>query len=230
MWKGKAFNSFPKLIQDYPTARFLFLTLTVPNCPLGELRQTLAWMNKSWERLSKRKAFPAIGWVKAVEVTRRPNDYAHPHFHCLLMVKPGYFGRNYLNQEDWTELWRKSLRVDYTPIVDIRIVKSPSQEKNGMLEPILEVFKYAVKPQDLLKNSDVLNSELDRRWLVELTTQLYKTKSIATGGLLKEYLKDLESEPEDLIHADELSDGEIDKELPSLVFTWSKSEKHFTLE
>lgn len=27
---------------------------------------------------------------------------------------------NYINQEEWAELWAKSLKVDYVPMVDIR--------------------------------------------------------------------------------------------------------------
>jgi hypothetical protein len=46
---------------------------------------------------------------------------------------------------------------------------------------IKEVIKYAVKPDDML---------LDPDWLIELSTQLKNTRSIALGGELKKYLKD----------------------------------------
>ena len=41
MWKAKAFKVLPSVVKDYPTHRWLFLTLTIKNCPIVELRNTL---------------------------------------------------------------------------------------------------------------------------------------------------------------------------------------------
>lgn len=230
MWRAKAFKVMPKVFEDYPGARFIFLTLTVRNCPLDELRTTLAHMNKSWERLSKRKQFPGIGWIKAVEVTRADDDTAHPHFHCLLMVNPSYFtGKYYLSQEKWTELWKKSLRVEYTPIVHAQAVKTLKGANQGMLEAVLETIKYSVKPGDVLRGQETRSQISDQEWLVTLTQQLYKTKSIATGGILKDYLRQLESEPDDLIHADDLENSEPLNKSVSLVFAWFNHVKKYFL-
>ena len=49
------------------------------------------------------------------------------HFHLLFVVEPQYFvsTRNkYLTKNDFSKMWQKALRVDYEPVVDIRIVKS----------------------------------------------------------------------------------------------------------
>jgi hypothetical protein len=211
MWRARFFTALPRVIEAYPTARWLFLTLTVRNCPLDELRDTLKGMNKAWERLSKRKQFPAIGWVKSVEVTRAADDMAHPHFHCLLMVKPSYFGTGYINQAEWTELWKKSLRVDYTPVVNVKAVtdrrrRSPRLDGEGegvdqaLIAGILETLKYSVKPADLAGLTNEANREINARWLATLTEQLHKTRAIAVGGVLKEFIQD--EEPEDLIHAE----------------------------
>jgi plasmid rolling circle replication initiator protein Rep len=66
MWKSKAHKILPKIVEDYPTHRWLFLTLTVRNCAITELRFTLDLMHKSFERMSKLKSFPAVGWLKSV--------------------------------------------------------------------------------------------------------------------------------------------------------------------
>lgn len=111
MWKAKAYQALPRAKQDYPKYRWLFLTLTVRNCPVQEIRKTLDWMNKSFVRLTKLKEWPAVGWIKSIEVTRGKDGNARPHIHCLLMVAPSYFGAIYpknagLNygksQRDWT--------------------------------------------------------------------------------------------------------------------------------
>jgi len=51
-------------------------------------------------------------------------------------------------------------------------------------------------------------------WLIGMATQLHKTRAIATGGILKDYLKVLEDEPEDLIHVDEHGDTQADEDSP----------------
>lgn len=46
---------------------------------------------------SRHKVWVADGWLKSVEITRAPNDYAHPHIHALLFVPGSYFnGHNYI--------------------------------------------------------------------------------------------------------------------------------------
>ncbi len=225
MWRARFFQALPKVIEAYPTARWVFLTLTVENCPLEELRTTLQGMNKAWERLSKRKQFPAIGWVRSVEVTRAKDDRAHPHFHALLMVPASYFtGRLYLKQAEWTELWRQSLRVNYTPIVNVKAVKDRRRSAKSnqpervsevvsssqvgelpadLVAGILETLKYAVKPADLVGAGETDEQAMAKnaQWLDQLTQQLHKTRSISVGGVLKQFIG--EEEPEDLIHGDD---------------------------
>lgn len=228
MWRAKAFQLFPSVFKDYPKCKYIFLTLTVKNCHVTELRDTLSWMNKSWIRLSQLKSFPGVGWVKTLEVTRQENTaYVHPHFHCLLMVLPSYFSKHYLSQDSWTQLWKKSLRVEYNPIVDVRTVKSLTGANEGMLEAVLETFKYSVKSADILSKTNDFNS--NQEFLIELTAQLHKTRSISTGGLLKEYLKEIEKEPDDLVHSDLLQDEDCSKSI-SLFFQWNEHIKHYGMK
>lgn len=213
MWRARFFQTIPEIIKEYPTARFVFLTLTVKNCQPDELRETLTWMNKSWERLTKRKLFPALGWVKAVEVTRRSSDgTAHPHFHCLLMVSSTYFGgTGYITQAKWTEMWKSCLRVEYTPIVNVKAVKPKKgvDPQAAMPIAICETLKYSVKEGDLIA---------DQEWLHELTRQLHKTRAIAVGGVFKNFLS--EDEPEDLINADLADEEPTSEDDPRVTFGW----------
>jgi hypothetical protein len=169
-------------------------------------------MNKSWERLSKRKQFPALGCLKSVEVTCGINGTAHPHFHVILMVNASYFGEGYLSQPKWAQLWQESLRADYTPRVNVQAVKPPKgssgdQVVDQLAKALCETLKYSVKPDDLVS---------DREWLLELTTQLHKTRAVSVGGVFKNFLS--EEEPEDLIHTDENSDEPTPDN--SLWFSW----------
>jgi plasmid rolling circle replication initiator protein Rep len=196
MWKAKAHQILPKIVSCYPTHRWLFMTLTVKNCPIVDLRDTLTEMNGGFGRLVKRKLFPALGWLKSMEVTRGENGDAHPHFHCLLMVPASYFDRGYIRQSKWVELWRDCMRLDYDPVVDIRAMRISTTPSTL----VSELIKYCVKESDLTA---------DREWFLELTQQLHKMRAIATGGVLKEYLRDLEREPEDLIGGSEDEEKKI---------------------
>jgi plasmid rolling circle replication initiator protein Rep len=110
-WQAKVYQALPRLVKDYPRVRFLFMTLTIKNCPITKLRETLDTFRRGWECMTKLRRWPAIGWVRSVEITRGKDGSAHPHYHCLLMVHPGYFEDGYLKQAQWVEMWRQCLRI-----------------------------------------------------------------------------------------------------------------------
>jgi plasmid rolling circle replication initiator protein Rep len=218
MWKAKAYKILPKIVAEYPSYRWLFVTLTIKNCQITELRSTLDWMHESFKRLTKLKDFPAIGWIKSTEVTRGKDGSAHPHFHCLLMVQPSYFGKNYMKQSEWVELWRRSLRIDYNPVIDVQAIKKGISPASL----IPELLKYCTKESDLTA---------DREWFLELTRQMHKSRTIATGGVLKDYLRDLEREPEDLIGKGDEVEDEVEDEVDEahLYFGWKRDKKKYKL-
>lgn len=212
MWKAKAYQALPNVVKDYPKHRWLFLTLTVRNCLIEDLRETLNLMNKSFVRLTKLKDFPGVGWIKSIEVTRGRDGNAHPHIHCLLMVAPGYFGPNYLSQERWVELWQQSARLDYKPMTHVRAIA----KHHDPTVIIPEILKYQVKESDLVAN---------REWFLELTKQLHKTRTVAVGGVLRKYMAELEKDPDDLIGEDD--QGDVDE--GHLYFEWKREKKKYKL-
>jgi plasmid rolling circle replication initiator protein Rep len=212
-WKANGHQVLPQVIADFPTHRWLFLTLTARNVPISDLRTELKKMQDSFTRLADLKAWPAVGWLRSTEVTRSADGSAHHHFHVLLLVPKNYFKRDYLSQAKWQQMWKKAMRLDYDPQVDVQAIS----EKKDATVVIPELLKYCVKESDLLA---------DREWLIELTKQLHKTRSIATGGVLKKYFSALEKEPEDLIGLD----GENEEEsYGSLRFDWKTGEKKYQM-
>lgn len=188
-------------IKEQPKGRFLFLTLTVKNVPGEELNDTISQLTKSFDRLFKRAKVQKnlIGFLRSVEVTHneKENNY-HPHIHVLMMVKPNYFngrGDNYINQEEWGQMWSQSLKVDYVPMVDVRAVK---ERGKGLKGAILETAKYPTKPIELdLKNAQVVD---------DLYNGLYRKRQLGYGGLFKEIRKRLQLsdvENGDLVHTSE---------------------------
>lgn len=231
MWVARFYHAFPKIYADHPDLRYVLLTLTVRNCPVLELRATIQRMNSAWQRLVQRKVWPALGFVRSLEVTRSEDGSAHPHFHCLLAVPPSYFGKNYLSTARWAALWQEALRIDYTPICDVRLVKPKSWARTrseglqGALEPapvdvllssITEVIKYAVKPSDMTA---------DASWLLSVVDQLRSTRAVAVGGLFKKYLSD--DEPENLVTEEAT---EVEGNPGGVLFGWREQYNRYRRE
>jgi plasmid rolling circle replication initiator protein Rep len=190
LWRFRFYQALPGIMAAHPTARFIFLTLTVKNCVVADLREILQDMNTSWQRLVKRKEFASVmGWVRTTEVSRGEDGSAHPHFHCLLMVPASYFsGAAYVKQAEWQMAWKEASRLDYDPVVDVRAVKTKAGKKGEGALPrdgLVETLKYSVKPGDMASAPD---------WFIALTEQTHRLRFIATGGLFKDVLK-----PEDKI-------------------------------
>lgn len=187
--------------------RFVFLTLTTRNVEGKDLVKTIDHLFKSWQRLTQRKVVrdAVIGWFRVLEITRNPlrKDY-HPHFHALLAVSPGYFkGRGYIKQAEWVELWREAMRVDYRPVVDVRVVK-PKREGQTVEAAVAESGKYAVKPTDWLLSDPDEACEVVETFDVALRNR----RLVGYGGLFREIRRELqmpdpESENADLIDIDE---------------------------
>ncbi|MGL5062073.1 MAG: protein rep [Microcoleus sp.] len=215
MYKARAYKALPQIVADYPTARYLFITLTIKNCAIGDLRTTIKHLNESFARLTKLKAWPGIGYIKTVEVTRSKDRTAHPHLHVLVITKASYFGVNYISKKEWCALWKQSVRTDYTPIMDVQAIKA----KDSPVALLAEVIKYQTKPNDLIF--------ADRDWFLEYTRQVHGTKAFALGGVFKEYFRELEKEEttEEMIG----DDGQGDVDEGHLYFGWKRQEKRYRM-
>lgn len=241
LWKANMYVAYEEIKVKYPTHRWLFLTLTVKNCEITELRDTLQDMNDAWRRLIKRVEFMkgVEGWIRTTEVTRPKdirdkdkkykricpitgNTHAHPHFHIMLLVRPSYFAKNYIKQERWGELWQSVLRVDYQPLVDIRTVKPNKKkgqtEEDAIKSAVMETLKYSVKPDDMIGDG----SKRANDWFYELTKQTFKLRFVSSGGVLKDALKsDDDITNDDLINTNQ-DEEDTNTDDRRLMFTYKK--------
>lgn len=187
-----------------PKGRFLFLTLTIKNMTGQELNKSMTDILRGYNRLMKYKKVDKnlIGFLRATEVTySKELDSYHPHLHVLLMVKPGYFRSkdDYLTQEEWTALWRKAMKLDYTPVVDIRAVKA--DKGKGLKGAILETAKYPVKPFDVIDEKTDFTAQEKLQIVDDMLTGLHRKRQIGFGKLFKDIKKELE--------LDDLEDGNL---------------------
>ncbi len=195
-------EALPKITAEYPNHRWLHLTLTVKNCAIRELRETIREMNVAWKRFMHLKAFKTavLGYVRNVEVTRSLDGTAHPHMHVLLMVPASYFKKThlYITHVEWRDMWRDSARLDYDPQVCVKAIKDTDTENE-----VREVMKYATKPEHLLEDAD---------WLVEYIYQVHNLRFLSAGGLVKKHLSTEEPDENEMItpgQEDEVDDSDV---------------------
>ena len=145
----------------------LFLTLTIKNEPLKDLNRTVKHLSQSFQRLQQSQQYKCavLGSIRAIEFLGDHTEVGecHPHFHCLLVVNKSYFkSHSYINFDEWSNLWQRSLRVDYRPIINVQRVKAKGK-MSAIVAAALEVVKYSVTSSDLEKLSKEDFQELDRQ-------------------------------------------------------------------
>jgi len=203
-------ESLPDLLEQQGRVKWLLLTLTIKNVEVAnansvtaqgdeaasdELANSIKSMIAGVRKLTKHKDWPAVGWIRAVEITFPRDGEAHPHIHMLLAVKPSYFSTGYISQAEWSAKWKKAMKLDYEPIVDIRKVKPMAGVENmttdlsEALGGLREVSKYCVKPVELGQNPGVA--------VVALNT-LKKVRMLEGGGFLRGVFTEKENDLDDL--------------------------------
>ena len=229
-----------EVVRQRKTARWLFLTLTVRNVYDGEeLDKSLKAMAEGFRRLMMYKKISKnlIGFVRSTEITVNPeNGSYNQHIHVLLCVKSTYFkdDANYITQSEWTTLWQKAMKLDYTPIVHIQVVKDvrkkeiASQLPTGLESTIKETGKYAVKDADYLTGK----LEEDMTVVADLEQGLYKKRMIGWGGLLKEVHKELNLDDEngDLLHVNEGEEESHEEVAFVLVARWNWAKQNYFVD
>jgi len=177
-----------KYIQNQEKVRYIFATFTIKNPRVEELRDTVKLFNRAWQRMSQTKRWrnSILGYIKAIEIPfqKTDKDYINLHAHCLLIVPSVYFkGDLYIKQSEFQEMWKNSLRVDYSPSVDIRIIK-PNKERgedDEIASVVVETTKYPLKSVDLTGIS-----WQKFRILVE---QTHHMRFLSFGGIAKDCRK-----------------------------------------
>ena len=204
------------LTQGQKQYSYIFLTLTMKNVKSDKLSAAIDHLMKSWDRLTHRKRVKDAvhGYYRAMEVTHNvtENTY-HPHFHVLMAVDKSYYKHNkYMTQAEWAEYWKRALKADYTPIVDVRQVKG----NDGAA--IAEIAKYPTKIEQYIIP---LDWELTIETVKVLDTVLAQRRFIAYGGVIADAHRRLhldDTEDGDLVHIEQ--EKPIDDAEMRIVYYW----------
>ncbi|RCW15638.1 protein rep, partial [Streptococcus gallolyticus] len=96
-----------------------------------------------------------------------------------------------ISQVEWTNLWSKAMKLDYTPVVDVRTVKA--HKRKNLKSAIIETAKYPVKPFDVDTKDVTLFSEFKKDKITDdLSQGLHRKRQIGFGKLFKEIKAELE--------------------------------------
>lgn len=169
---------------DYKVA---FLTLTVKNVELPDLRKCIDTYAKAWHNMSRREIFRGVvGWSRSLEITynREKNTY-HPHYHIILIWE----------KEAYTEMagkimqqaWKHAYKCDYDPIIDIREAYTkndvPTDNTEAVVKAAVEAFKYSVKDKAL--------KEIPQKDLYKFAEAIKGVRMVSYGKAIKELRKAL---------------------------------------
>lgn len=130
-----------------------------------------------------------------------PNyKHYHPHFHVILAVDKSYLFDHsvYLDFYKWREMWRKSLGVNYDPVVNIQCCNT---SRGNIEKAVAEIAKYTVKDTDFL----LRDKEHAKEVVKTLDDALHGRRLIGYGGVFKDAVKALrldDVENGDLVHTD----------------------------
>jgi len=178
----------PSLLQD----KWIYLTLTVRNCDVSDLRATIEHMNQAFRRLMNRDFWKrhVHGGIRFVEVTESflgdgglNYSSTHPHFHCLLRVSPSmHAGVNYVSELQWAEEWQQALQAHYLPIVNSRRLTGEDQD---LRNKIISATRYSMKPK--------VNSSA-RFWFLAAARQMRGLRLVESFGDMRAIFTGLDTE------------------------------------
>ncbi|MCL7944029.1 protein rep [Marinobacter sp. ATCH36] len=162
---------------DLAEGKWIFLTLTARNCETWDLRDTLKKMKDAFQRMTRRHFWQenVLGAIRYTEVSVGQSDpnTAHPHFHCLLLVRPSMFaGNNYMSTKRWAAAWGSALQQQYTPRVQVERLQGTPQEIRAQ---VVNWVGYSTKARRDTPSAP---------WLITVTQQLKGRQLVQVSGEL----------------------------------------------
>lgn len=183
---------YQKIKADHPQYRQLFLTLTVPNVHLWQLKETLQAMSDSWNRFRNHRAVkrePIVGFCKKLEITYNKHERTyHPHYHVMLTVD-GWASPI----QEYVKWWSASVQLGRQLVCYIESV-------SGDAKSVAEMSKY------MTKSDDVMDSiQTEEQWFM-YRAAIFAVREMTYGGIWRVYRREFGFVD---IEDDDLTDTEV---------------------
>lgn len=181
---------------------YSLLTLTVKNCKYEALSDAISALNQGIKRFNGYKRYKdfVVGTYRALEITRNAEtDTFHAHFHVLQAHNKRAIHNNYIKKAEFVQMWKKAMKLDYDPIVDVRKIKVKTDSF-----VLREVTKYICKSNEYITE----DNELSVKLVGILDKALANRRFNSWTGIFKYWHKrlDLDKDKEDLVHIEEKLD------------------------
>lgn len=152
----------------------VMLTLTVRNVEWEELRPTIQRMHREWGALWRLLSgkFDMYGYIRTTEITVGRDGRAHPHMHVLI---DRHSEGGYVRQKALCAAWKNAMKLDYDPIVDIRVCWEQNERK-GLVR---YVHKYCTK------SSPSIILGMPAADVIEYVEAMKGLRMVSSGGTLR---------------------------------------------
>lgn len=208
----------------YPEYKYSLVTLTVKNCNVGKLSETLLNMSAAWNLvINQRKIKPALaGWARSVEITyNKDTNEVHPHYHIIIMTPPEEI-TDLKIIEEWLRITaKKGIKTDIKAQNTNEI-----QSKNGenLIKSILETVKYSLKSDQM--------AEVPTAQFRQLVSEISSKRLFSSGGLIKDYMKNCGVSSKEMESATDENEITINcrdcgTEMIETLYKWSFGEKRY---
>lgn len=161
-------TAIEKIKTDFKSDEFLFLTFTVKNPKVTEMRKVMRAMSRSFGMILQKKSFKSIfrGGIRCFEVTRNyaenMKNHCHPHIHAIAQTAPDAFDLfiNFIQAEEIKEVKKQ--------LIERRKTLSDAEKKKINTASLIrkEINKINKKYSSLSENkkSELVKSYFESNW------------------------------------------------------------------
>lgn len=218
----KMHEVFDTIDRRYPRAVYTMITLTLKNCKKDYIDQALNRIGEAWHKITSSRKFQGLvaGYAKSIEITyNRQTHEFHPHIHSIIMWT-GAEQNDYIIDR-WLELingYGDELAVHSAQEGhEIYTVESGETFGDSKLGAILEVFKYAIKNNDL--------QDMPLNEFKALLGSVLNRRLVSFGGIIKNVARELNAADLEEIDGEDQEItvckkcGSVD--LDTMIYQWS---------
>ena len=175
------------------------LTLTLRNCTIDMLHDTLKAMSYAWNLMAKQKYFKeaVYAWARSIEITynAKAKTY-HPHMHILLFGYGGSLADNKAFTTMAISAWKKALGLDYDPVYNHKTAYT-KEDSRKMLASVdaLEQLSWREQAQIAARQAavevskyimgDKMAVKIPQTHLLEFAEAIKGIRMVGYGGAIK---------------------------------------------
>ena len=162
------FNNLPDIIEQYPMHNWYFMTLTIKDCDVHQVRKSIDILNASFKKLLlgdkfskyfKQSSEEKCGYFKCLEIsdTEYSTTMCRPHLHVILhLPKNSTYSKNYVSREKLERLWLNALNIQDNYKITVDMQNIDFDDIHEQIINLCNIASYMMKHNsiDLLKDKD----------------------------------------------------------------------------